>query len=57
MSEETKIEIAKAFAIGYTAEEVAEMEGLSVEGAAAFQVSHADEINDQKAVLKKKGWL
>lgn len=57
MTDETRAEIARAFAVGYTAAEVAELEGLTVEEAAAFQTDHADEINDQKSALAKKGWL
>lgn len=57
MNEETKCEIIKAFAYGYTPAQVAEVEGLSEAEAAAFQAENSAAIEERKALLQECGWM
>ncbi|MCD7918662.1 MAG: hypothetical protein LUG45_01005 [Clostridiales bacterium] len=56
MTEETKCEIIKAFAYGYTVEEVAELEEMPLEDAIVFEKANANEIEEKKAELREAGW-
>ncbi len=56
MTEETKREIIKAFAYGYTVEEVAELEEMPLEDAIVFEKAYANEIEEKKAELREAGW-
>lgn len=57
MSEETKYEIIKAFAYGYTPAQVAEVEGLTEADAETFQAENAAAIEERKTLLQKHGWM
>ncbi|MCD7828896.1 MAG: hypothetical protein LUG58_00475 [Clostridiales bacterium] len=57
MTEETKKEIIKAFAYDYTPEEVAEMEGMTVEEATAFREENMAAIAEKAEELSEAGWL
>ncbi|MCD7856592.1 MAG: hypothetical protein LUG55_02100 [Clostridiales bacterium] len=57
MTTETKRELIKAFAYGLTAEKVADVEGLTLEEAVAFEKANANEIQERQAELKEAGWM
>lgn len=57
MTEETKCEIVKAFAYGYTPEEVAEMEGMTVKEATDFREENMTAIMEKEADLQEAGWM
>ncbi|MCD8368330.1 MAG: hypothetical protein LUC48_09975 [Clostridiales bacterium] len=57
MSDETVLELIKALAYGYTAAEVAEVEGLTAEEAEAFAEAHAEDVAAKAAELAEAGWL
>lgn len=56
-TDETKSEIIKSFAYGYSVEKIAENEEITVEEATAFQEDNKDAIEDMKKYLKEEGWI
>lgn len=56
-TDETKQELIKSFAYGYTAEQIAEMEEITVEEATQFATENAEAIESKKSELKEDGWL
>lgn len=57
MTEQTIQEIVKSFAYGYTAEEVAELEEMTLEEARSFEQEHQVAIEQKKTELKEGGWV
>ena len=57
MTEQTKLEIIKAFAYGHSAEEVAEVQGMSVDEARAFERDNEDAILEKMLDLKEAGYI
>lgn len=57
MSEQTKLEIIKAFAYGKTAEEVAEVQEMSLDEAKAFEAENEDAILEKMMELKEAGYI
>ena len=56
-TDETKQELIKSFAYDYTAEQIAELEEITVEEANQFAIENAKAIEAKKAALKEGGWL
>lgn len=56
MTDETKSEIIKAFAYGFTPEEVAQSEGMTLEDAKAFKIANVSAITERENLLKEEGW-
>ena len=56
-TDETKQELIKSFAYGYTAEQIAEMEEITVNEANQFATENAEAIESKKSELKEDGWL
>lgn len=56
-TDETKQELIKSFAYDYTAEQIAELEEITVEEANQFAIENAEAIEAKKAALKEGGWL
>ncbi|MCD8143489.1 MAG: hypothetical protein LUD83_09500 [Clostridiales bacterium] len=56
MTEETRKELIKAFAYGYTVEEVAELEEMPLEDAVAFEKANANDIDAKRVELVESGW-
>ena len=56
-TDETKQELIKSFAYDYTAEQIAELEEITVEEANQFAIENAKAIEAKKAELKEGGWL
>lgn len=56
-TDETKQELIKSFAYDYTAEQIAELEEITVEEANQFATENAKAIEAKKAALKEGGWL
>lgn len=56
-TDETKQELIKSFAYDYTAEQIAELEEITVEEANQFATENAKDIEAKKAALKEGGWL
>lgn len=56
-TDETKQELIKSFAYGYTAEQIAEMEEITVDEANQFATENAEAIESKKSELKEDGWL
>lgn len=57
MTEQTKLEIIKAFAYGYTSEEVAEVQGMSLDEAKAFEKENENAILEKMLELKEAGYI
>lgn len=57
MTSQTKLEIIKAFAYGKTAEEIAEVRGITLEEANAFQRENEKAIATKRAELKEAGYI
>lgn len=57
MTEQTKLEIIKAFAYGKTGAEVAEVREISLEEANAFQRENEKAIAAKRAELKEAGYF
>lgn len=57
MNDQVKRELIKAFAYGKTAEEVAEVRGITLEEANAFQRDNEKAIADKRAELKEAGYI
>lgn len=57
MTEQTKKEIIKSFAYGYTSEKVADVYEIDKEAAAQFEKENVAEIEAKKAELKEAGWM
>lgn len=53
MTDAAKHEIIMDFALGYSVEEVTELEGLTLEEAVAFRLAHANEIDAAKADINE----
>lgn len=56
-TDETKQELIKSFAYGYTAEQIAEMEEITVDEANQFATENAEAIESKKSELKEDGWI
>lgn len=56
-TDETKQELIKSFAYDYTAEQIAELEEITVEEANQFATENAKAIEAKKTALKEGGWL
>lgn len=56
-TDETKSEIIKSFAYGYSAKQVAENEEITVEEATAFQEDNKEAIEEMEKYLKEEGWI
>lgn len=56
-TDETKQELIKSFAYDYTAEQIAELEEITVEEANQFATENAKAIEAKKSALKEGGWL
>lgn len=50
MSEETRLELIKAFAFNMSLEDIANEAGISIEEAEQFRVDNADEIDERRCV-------
>ena len=57
MTEQMKLEIIKAFAYGKSAEEVAEVQGMSLTDAKAFEKENEDAIFEKMVELKEAGYI
>ena len=57
MTEQMKLEIIKAFAYGKTAEEVAEVHGMSFGEAIGFRDENEDTILERMLDLKEAGYI
>lgn len=57
MTEQQINEIVKALAYGESAEQVAEAEGVTVAGVQRIIIDRAAEIDAERAVLRKVGYL
>ena len=57
MTEQTKLEIIKAFAYGKSAEEVSEVTGMSLDEAKAFEKENEDAILEKMFELKEAGYI
>lgn len=57
MTEQTIKEIVKSFAYGFTVEQVAENENITVEEAESFMKEHSSDIESKKSDLKEGGWI
>ena len=57
MTEQMKKEIIKAFAYGKTAEEVADVTGVSIDEAKAFETENEDAILEKMMELKEAGYI
>lgn len=57
MSEQQKYEIIKALAYGETAEQAATAEDVPVADVQQIIIDHAAEIDAEKAMLKKVGYV
>ena len=56
-TDEQKQEIIKSLAYGYTAEQIADNEGVEVDVVAKFAEENADAVEEMKSYLKEEGWL
>ena len=50
MSEETRLELIKAFAFGMPLEDIANEASISIEEAEQFRVDNADEIDKRRCI-------
>lgn len=57
MTAQEKKEIIKAFAYGKTSAEVAEVTGMTLDEADAFQKENEKAIADKRAELKEAGYI
>ena len=57
MTDQTKLEIIKAFAYGKSAEEVADIQGISLDEAKSFEKDNEDAILEKMFELKEMGYL
>ena len=57
MSNETKVELVKAFAYGMSAKEVADVEDMDESDVQSFASENASAIAERKAALKEQGWM
>lgn len=57
MTEQTKLEIIKAFAYGISAEQVAEVQGMTLDEAKAFEKDNEDVILEKMLELKEAGYI
>lgn len=57
MTEQRKLEIIKDFAYGKTGAEVAEVTGMSLDEANAFQHEHEEAIAKKRAELREAGYF
>ena len=57
MTEQMKLEIIKAFAYGKSAEEVAEVQGMSLDEAKSFEKNNEDAILEKMLELKEAGYI
>ena len=57
MTEQQKYEIIKALAYGETAEQAATAEGVPVADVQQIIIDHAAEVDAEKTMLKKAGYV